>query len=372
MSRFLPLLGLLLFSACATEAQQTISDEGLKDMTVEEYEPISSLVVPENPVTRAKFPFVDAHSHWFRAPEMTEGAIDSLIAEMDAMNMAVIVNLSGGWGDNLQGALSNMEARYPNRIVTFANVDFDSVGAPGWTEKAVAQLRADIEAGARGLKIYKNLGMDVKDVDGNRVAVNDPRIDPIWALAGEMGVPVLIHSADPANFWKPRDKYNEKWLELKLRPNRYRAPGEYPPFEQIMEEHYDIMRKHRETTFISAHMSWLGNDLGKLGEKLDEHPNMVTEMGAVIYELGRQPKFAKAFMTKYKDRLLMGKDSYNVEEFYTYFRTYETEDEYFPYYRKYHAQWSLYGLGLDDDVLQHIYYKNALRIIPGLDASLFE
>ena len=357
-----------MMAACA---QESSTEGGQVDMTVEEFEPKSTLVVDENIVTRAKFPFVDVHSHWFRAPSMTQGAIDTLMQEMDGMNMGVVVNLSGGWGENLEGAISNMEAKYPNRIVTFANVDFDGVGGDNWTENAVAQLRSDIEAGARGLKVYKNLGLDVKDTDGNRVAVNDPRLDPIWALAGEMGVPVLIHSAEPANFWNPRDKFNEKWLELKLRPNRYRDPATNASWEEIMAEHYDIMAKHRNTTFISAHLSWLGQDLTKLGEMLDAHPNMVTEVAAVIYELGRQPRAAREFMTKYKDRLMFGKDSYNVEEFWTYFRVFETDDEYFPYYRKYHAQWKMYGMDLPDDVLRAVYYENALRIIPGLDASLF-
>ncbi|MDA0683256.1 MAG: amidohydrolase family protein [Bacteroidetes bacterium] len=370
MHRLLPLLFIFLLPACTSEAQQSSDASG--DMTIEKFEPRSSLVVEENIVTRAKYPFVDVHSHWFRAPTMTEGAIDTLMMEMDGMNMVALVNLSGGSGENLQGALSNMEAKHPNRIVTFANVDFDSVGAPEWTERAVAQLRTDIEAGARGLKVYKNLGLDVMDVEGNRVAVNDPRLDPIWALAGEMGVPVLIHSAEPANFWNPKDEFNEKWLELKLRPNRYRDPATNPSWEQIMSEHYDIMAKHRGTTFISAHLSWLGQDLTQLGQRLDENPNMVTEVAAVIYELGRQPRTARQFMIDYKDRLLFGKDSYNVEEFWTYFRVFETADEYFPYYRKYHAQWKMYGMNLPDDVLRAVYYENALRIIPGLDPAMFE
>jgi len=370
MHRILLLLvALILFSstACAQEVEEVLGD-----MTVAEYEPRSTLVVDENIVTSAKFPFVDVHSHWFRAPTMTAGAIDTLIMEMDEMNMGVLVNLSGGWGENLAGAVSNMEARYPDRIVTFANVNFNGVGGEGWTENAVAQLRTDIEAGARGLKVYKNLGLDVKDVDGNRVAVNDPRIDPIWALAGEMGVPVLIHSAEPASFWLPRDKYNEKWLELKLRPNRFRPADEFETFETIMGEHFDIMSKHPGTTFITAHMAWYGGNLAYLGEMFDKYPNLVADMAAVIYEFGRQPRNAREFMIEYKDRLLFGKDTYRVSEFWTYFRTFETEDEYFPYYRKYHAQWRLYGLGLPDDVLEHIYYKNAVRVIPGLEESMFQ
>jgi predicted TIM-barrel fold metal-dependent hydrolase len=201
--------------------------------------------------------------------------------------------------------------------------------------------------------------------------VDDPRLDPIWALCGELGIPVLIHSADPRMFWQPRDEHNEKWLELKLRPHRYRPPGEYPPFEDIIAEQHRMFEKHPETTFIDAHLGWLGNDLGALGELLDRLPNVNTGIGAVIYELGRQPRTAARFLTKYKDRVLMGKDAYNRDEFNTYFRVLETEDEYFDYYRKYHAHWQMYGLGLSDDVLRHIYYENALRIIPGLDRSLF-
>lgn len=349
----------------------TTADEETAYVSVEDYEPISTLVVDENPVSRSRFPFVDVHSHWFRAATMSAGAIDTLVMEMDSMNMAVIVNLSGRSAADLEGAISNMENRYPDRIVTFANINFEHISEEGWTEGAVQQLRSDVAAGARGLKIYKMLGMDTKDADGNRVAVDDPRLDALWALAGELGIPVLIHSADPANFWKPRDRFNEKWLELKLRPNRFRAPGVYPSFDTIMAEQYRIIERHPGTTFISAHLSWLGGDLAKLGDLFDRYPNMYSEVGAVIYELGRQPRRALEFMTEYKERLLFGKDAYNVEEFYTYFRTFETVDEYFPYYRKYHAQWRLYGIGLPDDVLRHIYYKNALRIIPGLERSLF-
>lgn len=370
MLRMLSLFVLLLLLAATF--RPAAAQEQLETMTIEDFEPRSSLVVPEHPISRAKFPFVDIHSHWFRAATMTSGAIDTLIAEMDAMNMAVIVNLSGGSGQTLANNIRAFESRHPGRVVTFANVDFSGIGTPGWAEKAVAQLRADVAAGAKGLKIYKNLGMDLKDSDGKRVAVDDPRIDPVWAVCGELGIPVLIHSADPAGFWLPRDRFNEKWLELKLNPNRYRSPHVYPPFEQILTEQHNAFRKHPGTTFINAHLGWLGNDLGRLGRLMDELPNMMTEVGAVIYELGRQPRAAHDFLVKYKDRVLMGKDTYRAFEFDTYFRTLETADEYFPYYRKYHALWRLYGLDLPDDVLRQLYYGNAARIVPGLDRARLE
>ena len=112
-------------------------------------------------------------------------------------------------------------------------------------------------------------------------------------------------------------------------------------------------------------MDWFGNDLTRLGRFFDELPNVHTE-------LGRQPHFARAWMIKYQDRVMMGKDTYKREEYYTYFHILETANEYFDYYRKRHAHWKMYDLDFLDSVLKKVYYKNALNVIPGLDGSLFE
>jgi predicted TIM-barrel fold metal-dependent hydrolase len=193
----------------------------------------------------------------------------------------------------------------------------------------------------------------------------------MWAKCGELGIPVLIHSGEPSSFWKPKDNHNERWLELKQEPDRYRDPAKVPPFEQIMSEQHHVFRKHPNTKFINAHLGWFGNDLDRLGKLFDEMPNVYTELGAVLAELGRQPKAARAFMIKYQDRIMFGKDTYKKEEYYTYFRVLETGDEYFDYYRKRHAHWKMYGLELPDSVLRKVYYKNALQVIPGIDKSLF-
>ncbi len=340
-----------------------------QEMTVERYNPRSTLVVPANPLTRARFPFVDIHGHQ-RASSMTPEDVDRLVAEMDEMNMAVMVNLSGGSGERLVQGVEAL-ARHRARFATFANVSWRGVGKPGWAEKAAAQLEADVRNGAVGLKVFKDLGMTATDTDAERIPVDDPRLAPVWAKAGELGIPVLIHSADPAEFWQPQDESNERWLELKVRPRRIRPPDRFPPFEQIIGEQHNLFRRHPETRFIAAHLGWLGHDLGRLGTILDEIPNMYVGLGAVLYELGRQPRFASAWLEKYQDRVLMGKDSYNKDEFHSYFRVFETADEYFPYYRDYHAFWRMYGLELSDEVLRKIYYENALRLVPGLDAELF-
>lgn len=341
-----------------------------QEMTVEEYEPRSTLVVPENVLTRARYPFVDIHGHQ-TAVAMSSDDVERLVGEMDDLNMAVMVNLSGGSGERLVNGLENMTRNHQGRFAFFANVNFQGVGEVGWGEEAAAQLEQDVRNGAAGLKIFKNLGLSARDTDGNRISVDDSRLDPIWAKAGELGIPVLIHSADPAEFWQPYDRFNERWLELTLRPQRIQPPGKSAPFEEIIGEQHNLFRSHPNTNFIAAHLGWLGHDLQRLGALLDEMPNMNVGLGAVIYELGRQPRFASEWLTRYQDRVVMGKDSYDQEEFHTYFRVFETTDDYFKYYRRYHAFWPMYGLDLQGDVLRKIYYQNALRLVPKIDRSLF-
>jgi predicted TIM-barrel fold metal-dependent hydrolase len=353
-------------------------------MSFEEYEPRSTLVVPGHPVTRAKYPFIDVHNH---QTNMSPERLKEVAAEMDKLNMAVMVNLSGrGFrraqnpdgtttaglhdGEYLKKSIANVNAAAPGRFLVFTNVDFNGIGEAGWTEKAVRELAQDVKNGAAGLKIYKSLGLEIKDSSGKRVAVDDPRLDPIWAKCGGLKIPVLIHSGDPAPFWLPQDKFNERWLELKQFPDRYRH-GKEPSWEQVMNEQFNVFKKHPQTIFISAHMAWMANDLARLGKVLDEHPNMHTEIGAIIYEPGRQPRFAREWFIKYQDRVLFGKDIWAPEEYHVYFRVLETADEYFDYYRRRHAFWKMYGLDLPDEALKKLYYKNALRILPGIEKSKF-
>ena len=337
-------------------------------MSFEDYNPPSSLVVPENILTQAKFHFVDVHNHQFDMPLKD---LSNLTAEMDSLNMAFMVNLSGFRGLYLAKCIDNVKENAPTRFGLFVNLDWEKIDEDDFVQNNLAILREAKTSGAIGLKVYKGLGLSDTDSSGKRIAVNDPRLDPIWAECGALGFPVLIHSAEPPSFWKPKDKNNERWLELKQKPSRYRDPVKVPSFESIIAEQHDVFRKNPGTTFINAHLGWMGNDLDRLGEHLDTYPNVMTEIGAVLAELGRQPLRARKFFEDYQDRILFGKDSYNVSEYYTYFRVLETKDEYFDYYRKRHAFWKMYGLGLPDSILKKLYYKNALRILPSIDSSLF-
>jgi predicted TIM-barrel fold metal-dependent hydrolase len=295
----------------------------------------------------------------------------------------LMVNLSGRSYKSINGqqglqdhsylvnAIKHVKASTPNRIIQFTNVSFIGVGQPGWTENAVKELEADVKAGANGLKVYRELGLSYKDNTGKLLRVDDPRLDPIWEKCGQLHIPVLIHTGAPEPFWEPVDEKNERWLEVTLYPDRKYYGTGLPPWNELMQQQHNIIRKHPNTIFIAAHFGWYANDLAKLGTILDSFPNMNIEFGAVIAELGRQPRMAKQFFEKYQDRILFGKDNWIPSEYATYFRVLETEDEYFPYHKKYHAFWRMYGLGLSDEVLKKVYYKNALRIIPNIDKALF-
>lgn len=336
-------------------------------MDFEAYDPPSTLVVPEHKLTRAKFPFIDVHNHQSRMPDAN---LNNLLEEMDKLNMAVMVNLSGRGGSHLEAAINNVKRYNAKRFIIFTNIDFSHIDNPDWQKRTMQQLEEDVKMGANGLKIFKNLGMSARDSKGERIKVDDPRIAPIWDKCGELGIPVLIHSADPRQFWQPFDANNERWLELKLRSGR-RHDNDPVKWETIIAEQHNVFRRHPKTKFINAHLGWFGNDLKKLGALLDEFPNMYTEIGAVIAELGRQPRYAHQFLVKYQDRVMFGKDSWVPEEYSTYFRVLETADDYFPYHKRYHAFWRMYGLDLPDDVLKKIYYKNALKVIPNIDPTLF-
>jgi predicted TIM-barrel fold metal-dependent hydrolase len=336
---------------------------------INEYKPRSTLVVPAHPRPRAKFPVIDIHSH--HPTPISPAALDAVAATMDERNLQVLVNLSGGWGETLRSGLAAIRSsRHPDRMVLFANVDFSPGVGPGFGARAASQLEADLRAGALGLKVFKELGLRVKRSDGTRLHLDDPELDPIWDTCGRLGVPVLIHTAEPAPFFEAIDTTNERWLEEALFPDRRYQDPAFPRFEELMAERERMFARHPRTTFIAAHMAYHANDLGRLGRLLDRLPNVYTETAAVLAELGRQPRTARAFFIAYQDRLLFGKDIFAGDEYPYYWRTFETADEYFDYYRDYHAFWKLYGMDLPDEVLRKLYSGNARKLVRGLPSPV--
>jgi uncharacterized protein len=338
--------------------------------SITEYKPKSTLVVPQHEAPRAKFPVIDVHSH--QPTPITPEQFDKVVAAMDGLNLRLLVNLSGGSGETLKRGLEAIRtSRHRDRMALFANVDFSAGVGPGFGKHAAAQLEQDIKAGALGLKVFKEVGLRVKRTDGTRLHLDDPELDPLWETCARLGVPVLIHTAEPAPFFDPIDYSNERWLEEALYPERRYQDAQFPRFEELLAERDHVYERHPKTTFIAAHMAYRANDLARMGRLLDRLPNVNADVAAVLAELGRQPRAAHDFLVKYQDRILFGKDSFQPDEFPYYWRTFETADEYFDYYRDYHAFWKLYGLALPDDVLKKLYYKNALRLVPGLPKDGF-
>ena len=350
-------------------------------MDIEEYSPKSSLVVEENPRNSAKFPFVDVHSHQWKMPVMD---FTNLIAEMDSLNMGYMINLSGSGFAAFAGnqklmditlteSLENVKKQgVSNRFGVFVNVDFDKIDDKDFAKNNVEIIKNAVAQGVIGLKVYKNLGLNLKDNSGERVKVDDKRLNPIWEICGELNIPVLIHSGEPSPFFDHIDKHNERFLHARQKPQSFRNSDEYPSFDEVMQEQYNMFKNNPSTTFINAHLGWYGNDLDKMSAQLDELTNVYTEIGAVIAELGRQPIRARKFFVEHQDRVLFGKDTYKKSEFDVYFRILETNDEYFDYYRKRHAHWKMYGLNLPDSILKKVYYKNARKLFPNIPLELFE
>ena len=335
-----------------------------------DYRPRSTLVVPAHPVPRAKYPAIDFHGH--PRDRLDSGAVlERLGVALDSLNVRLMVVANNMSGPELRRAVAAVRAspRMRDRVRVLAGVDFRSVG-PGWADKAVEQLEADVAAGAVGVgEVSKSLGLSLRKPDGSRLRVDDPALDPIWEACARLRIPVFIHTADPQEFWQPIDGRNERWLELALFPRRRYPPESFPTFEQLMTERDNLLRRHPRTTFVIAHLGWHANDLGRLGKLMAELPNVHAEVGAVLHDIGRQPRAAHDFFVRFQDRILFGKDSFQPEEYPYYWRVFETRDDYFDYYRPYHAFWKLYGIDLPDEVLKKVYYRNALRITAGLPQS---
>ena len=333
-----------------------------------DYRPRSTLVTAEHKVPKARFPAIDVHGH--PGNLTSQEAINQVVAEMDGLNLGVMVVAENVSGDRLTRTLQALAASpHKERFRVMGGIDFRNVG-PGWAERAVAQLEADVKAGIVGVgEVPKSFGLNIRKPDGSRLKVDDPSLDPLWDAFARLDVPVFIHTAEPQEFFQPLDTHNERWLELALFPSRRNNQPGQVTFEELMSERNNVFRKHPKTRFIAAHFGWHANDLARAAKMLDDFPNVTVEVGAILYDLGRQPRAAHDFFAKYQDRIMFGKDSFQPNEYPYYWRVFETTDEYFDYYRDYHAFWKLYGMGLPDAVLKKVYFQNALRVIKGLPQS---
>ena len=335
------------------------------DQVIKPYDPVPTLVTRETRVDRAKFPATDIHAHW---PASLEPA--ALLTAMDDLGVERSVNLSGGSGEALDRMLARFHDAAPGRLVIFGNVDFSRIDEPTFGADAVAMLERGHARGMAGLKVFKSLGLTTKDRAGRVIAIDDARLDPIWAACGRLRIPVLIHSADPVAFFDPIDEKNERWLQLKRHPDWSFHGAAFPKREEVLLQRDRVVARHPTTTFIGAHLGDNGEDLAALERRLARLPNFVVDLSAREAELGRQPYTARAFLIRWQDRVLFGTDRYpgrvDQPRHRLYYRLLETADEYFKYYDHPFpptGEWRVYGLHLPDGVLRKIYQSTAARVL---------
>ena len=279
------------------------------ELPLADFRPRSMLAVEEHLLKRARFAAVDVHVHPRIRLRQSSDLIDAYVKLMDAQHIAVSVSLDGGLGPRFLEHRDILWAKHRDRWVIFANVDWRGTGDERRPEtwdcqrsdfgrRVARQLAEAKAAGASGLKVFKDLGLGYRNPDGSFIRVDDPRWDPIWEACGKLALPVLIHTADPKAFFLPIDASNERYEELSRHPEwSFAGPG-FPSYDELIKQFLAIVGRHRQTTFIGAHVASNAEDLAAVGGWLDEHPNLYVDIAARIGELGRQPRTARRLFRK--------------------------------------------------------------------------
>jgi predicted TIM-barrel fold metal-dependent hydrolase len=368
MHRLLVALAIILNCVLLASAQEPAED--IKDLRLRDWQPKSMMVTKVTQVSLPKFPAIDVHNHLGGgAKTLTPERVREYLQAMDDAGVETVVNLDGGWDDRLKETLAALDNAHPRRFLTYALIDFSGIDDPGWSDRETKRLRTSFDAGAKGLKFHKSLGLSYRYADGRLMPVDDPKLDPIWALCGEFKRPVMIHTSDPAAFFTPLDKNNERWHELNEHPNWLFFGEKFPTRAELHAQRNRAIERHPETTFICAHFGNNPEDLSTVGQWLDKYPNLMVDIDARISELGRQPYSARRFLIRYQDRIMFGTDTTpRADAYRTYYRFLETDDEYWDPAQGHHRQgfWMIYGIFLPDDVLEKIYRTNAQRVLFGL------
>jgi predicted TIM-barrel fold metal-dependent hydrolase len=346
--------------------------DDIRELKLKDWQPRSMAKVKVTEVSKPAFPVVDVHNHLGSGQALTPERVARYLAEMDAAGVRAVVNLDGGWDDRLEQTLSALDRAHPGRFLTYALLDFDGIDDPGWSTREVKRLEAGFKAGAKGLKFHKTFGLSVRYKDGRFLPIDDPKLDPIWELCARYKRPIEIHTGDPGAFFTPLDQYNERWHELNSHPQWVFADPKFPRREDLHAQRNRVIARHPKTTFICAHMANDGEDLETLAKWLDTYPNMYVDVDARIQELGRVPYSARRLFLKYQDRILFGTDTApNRTAYRMYYRFLETDDEYFDPSSGHHGQgmWMIYGVFLPREVLEKLYFRNAEKLLVGLEGK---
>ena len=347
----------------------------MRELPLRAYRPRQMVRREQTPLAaRPPFPMIDAHNHLGRWLTGTWSVPDvgELVALMDELGIESIVNLDGMWGDELDANLDRYDRVHPGRFATFAQWDRTLFGRDGWSELGV--LIADaFRRGARGLKVWKDLGLHLRDGSGALVMPDDERLDPVWDAVAVAGVPVTIHVADPVAFFEPLDERNERWEELLENPDWWFGDRErFPAFDRILEALEALVARRADVTWIGAHVLCAAEDLGWVDRMLATYPNVLADVAARIAELGRVPRATRDLLERHPDRFVFGTDAFppDAATYAVHRRFFETADEAFPYDADpeeppSQGRWTISGLSLPDEALRGLYGENARRVIFG-------
>jgi predicted TIM-barrel fold metal-dependent hydrolase len=342
----------------------------IRSLKLRDWEPRSMMVTKVTVVEKPMFPVIDVHNHLGGGKGiLTPGRVKRYLKEMGEAGVRTVVNLDGGWDNGLKETLAALDEAHPGRFLTFALINFEGIDDDDWSRRETKRLEESFKAGAKGLKFHKTLGLRYRYKSGKLMTVDDPKLDPIWELCATSKRPVMIHSADPAAFFTPLDRFNERWHELNEHPAWLFYGKQFPARQELLDQFHRVVARHPKTTFIGAHFGNNAEDLAGVARRLDQYPNLYIDIDARISELGRQPYSTRKFLIKYQDRVMFGTDTTpRREAFRIYYRFLETDDEYFDCAASHHRQgfWMIYGVFLPREVLQKIYYKNAERVLYGV------
>ena len=328
-------------------------------LNLSDFKPRSMLHVPEHQIERPKFPAIDFHNH-------IDGMEPSdVLRVMDACGIEHLVNITMKQGREGIESLKRLQKASTERFSTIAWMDWRDLGEDGFFDRSVRRLEECVAAGAIGMKIWKDLGLRLRDRDGSLLRIDDPRLDPLFARAAELGAFIMFHTADPAAFFFPTDAENERFEELSAHPD-WSFYGSTFSKEELLAQRNRVFARHPKTQFVAAHMGEQPEDLAGLAAVLEAYPNVQLDMSARVAELGRQPFSARRFFLRFAERILFGADLLPEESMYrAHFRFFETEDEYFDYpsHASRQGRWQIYGLALPDAVLERVYRGNALALL---------
>ena len=294
--------------------------------------------------------------------------VGALLALMDASNLSALVNLDGRWGAELDENLARYDHAHPNRFYTFCHLDWRLLDTPDGTGALVRSLEQSARQGARGLKVWKDLGLSVT-VAGRRILLDDPALRPVWEAAGALRFPVLVHSGDPVAFFQPVGVRNERVEELTAHPSISLAREGVEMLRRLLDAFEAVVASHPATTFVGAHVAGHAENVAAVSTLLDRYPNLLVDISGRAPELGRQPRAAARLIERHADRVLFGTDQLPIraEDYGVYFRLLETDDEYFSYAPDRtpppHGRWQISGLVLDGSILEQVYASNARRLL---------